>query len=55
MLNFICVLSAKSYVFFVCLLLRVENSQVDSLREIENMDVSLVATFIALNLHSMSR
>jgi len=33
---------------------RVENSQVDSLREIENMDVSLVATFIALNLHSMS-
>lgn len=33
---------------------RVENSQVVSLRELENMDVSLVATFLAVNLHSMS-
>ena len=40
---------------FVCLLLRVENSQADSLRELENMDVSLVATFISVNLYSMSK
>lgn len=40
---------------FVCLLLRVENSQVVSLRELESMDAILVATFIAVNLRSMSR
>jgi len=33
---------------------RVENSQVVSLRELESMDASLVATFIAANLYSMS-
>ncbi|KAL9974336.1 hypothetical protein ACROYT_G011360 [Oculina patagonica] len=34
---------------------RVDKSQAVSLRELENIDVSLVASFIAVNLHTMSR